>query len=131
MNKEEYKFSYKVFDSIEELPKEDGVLLNQARKETKNSYAPYSRFRVAAVGRLSNGEIITGTNQENASYPAGICAERVLLSSASSQYLGVAIESIAITYDNENGEGNLPIPPSAIAGHSWKNMSIASIQRSG
>ncbi len=110
----EYKFSYEVFDSSDELSQEDAMLLNEARNTTKHSYAPYSRFRVAAVAKLSDGKIIAGTNQENASYPAGICAERVLLSSVSSQHPGATIETIAITYDNENGENNRPISPCGI-----------------
>jgi cytidine deaminase len=114
MNKQEYTFSFEVFDSTDELSKEDAMLLNEARTATKYSYAPYSRFRVAAVGKLSNGEIIKGTNQENASYPAGICAERVLLSSASSQYPNVSIETIAVSYDNENDKSNHPISPCGI-----------------
>ena len=110
----EYKFSYEVFDSSDELSQEDAMLLNEARNTTKHSYAPYSRFRVAAVAKLSDGKIIAGTNQENASYPAGICAERVLLSSVSSQHPGATIETIAITYNNENGENNRPISPCGI-----------------
>jgi len=110
----EYKFSYEVFDSISELSQEDALLLEEARNTTKHSYAPYSRFCVAAVAKLSNEKIIAGTNQENASYPAGICAERVLLSSVSSQHPGIAIETIAITYNNENGESNRPISPCGI-----------------
>jgi cytidine deaminase len=114
MNKTEYRFSFDVFDSIDELAEEDALLLSEAKKAIQHSYAPYSRFRVAAVAKLANGKIIVGTNQENASYPAGICAERVLLSSASSQYPGVSIETIAVTYDNENGESNRPISPCGI-----------------
>jgi len=110
----EYKFSYEVFDSSEDLSREDAMLLNEARNSTKHSYAPYSRFRVAAVAKLSNGKIIGGSNQENASYPAGICAERVLLSSISSQHPGTTIETIAITYNNENGESDRPISPCGI-----------------
>src|ERR1022692_763595 len=103
MNKTEYKFSFDVFDSIDELSESDALLLSEAKKATQHAYAPYSRFRVAAVAKLANGKLVTGANQENASYPAGICAERVLLSSASSQYPGIAIEAIAVTYNNENG----------------------------
>src|SRR5580693_1220840 len=114
MKKEEHKFSVDVFENIDELPEEDAFLLNEARKATRFAYAPYSRFRVSAVAGLANGKIISGTNQENASYPAGICAERVLLSSASSQYPGVAIETIAISYENENGGSRNPISPCGI-----------------
>lgn len=114
MNKTEYQFSFDVFDSADELPDEDSLLLDEAKRATRHAYAPYSRFRVAAVARLANGKIIAGTNQENASYPAGICAERVLLSSVSSQYPGIAIETIAVTYVNENGESSHPIAPCGI-----------------
>ena len=79
------------------------ALLSEAREITKFAYAPYSNFRVGAVAKLINGEKVTGTNQENASYPAGICAERTLLSTASSLFPGVAIDTIAISYNNING----------------------------
>src|SRR5450631_892536 len=114
MNKTEYKFSFDVFDSIGELPEIDALLLSEARKATQYAYAPYSRFRVGAAAKLANGKTVIGTNQENASYPAGICAERVLLSSVSSQYPGIAIEAIAVTYQNENGHSDRPISPCGI-----------------
>jgi cytidine deaminase len=65
---------------------------------------------------LKNGVIVSGANQENASFPVGICAERVLLSSISSQYPGTVIERIAISYDNRNSEAesNKPISPCGI-----------------
>jgi cytidine deaminase len=112
--KQEVRFSFDVYDSINELSEEDAMLLCEAQKATKYSYAPYSRFRVAAVAKLSNGKIVTGTNQENASFPAGICAERVLLSSVSSQFPDANIESIAISYKNENGQSDHPISPCGI-----------------
>ena len=111
MNKEEYQFSYEVYDSADDLEKQDAWLLNEAREVTDTAYAPYSNFNVGAVAKLVNGEIVAGTNQENASYPAGLCAERVLLSSAATLYPGVAIESIAISYNNNNGESSHPISP--------------------
>ncbi len=114
MNKTEYIFAFDVYDSIDELSEQDAFLLKEAKNATEHAYAPYSRFRVAAVAKLANGKFVAGTNQENASYPAGICAERVLLSSVSSQYPGIAIETIAVTYDNINGESNHPISPCGI-----------------
>jgi len=114
MNKEEYQFSYEVYDSADDLEKPDAWLVNEAREVTATAYAPYSNFNVGAVAKLVNGEIVAGTNQENASYPAGLCAERVLLSSAATLYPGVAIESIAISYNNNNGESNHPISPCGI-----------------
>jgi cytidine deaminase len=114
MNKEAYQFSYEVYDSVEELDKEDAWLLNEAREVTSAAYAPYSNFNVGAVAKMANGEIVAGTNQENASYPAGLCAERVLLSSAATLYPNVAIDSIAISYNNTHGESNHPISPCGI-----------------
>ncbi|HXB46009.1 MAG TPA: cytidine deaminase [Puia sp.] len=114
MNKTEYKFSFDVFDSIGELPETDALLLGEARKAIQYAYAPYSRFRVGAIAELANGKTVIGTNQENASYPAGICAERVLLSSVSSQFPGIAIKVIAITYHNDSGQSDRPISPCGI-----------------
>jgi cytidine deaminase len=111
MKKDEYKFSFDVYDSIEELSEEDAWLLNEAREVTGHAYAPYSHFQVGAVAKLSNGEIVAGSNQENASFPVGLCAERVLLASASSLYPKVPIESMAISYQPGNGGSDHPISP--------------------
>ncbi len=119
MQKEEYKFSVTTYDSIEELNQADSFLLSEARSVTQFAYAPYSNFQVGAVAKLTNGETVTGTNQENASYPAGICAERVLLSSASSQFPGVAIEAVAIAYNNLKGKSNRPVSPCGICRQSF------------
>ena len=111
MDKKEYNFEFEHYDSVDELLKEDAWLLMEARANTKNAYAPYSNFNVAAVARLANGEIVIGTNQENASYPVGICAERSLLATAASLFPGIAIDTMAISYDNLNGESSKPISP--------------------
>ncbi len=111
MNTKEYHFAFTVYDSVNELSKADAALLHEARTVTKNAYAPYSNFNVAAVASLSNGEIVAGTNQENASYPVGICAERVLLSIVASLHPSATINTIAIAYNNLNGESNKPISP--------------------
>ncbi len=109
-----FEFNFDVFHSIDELPEADAILLKGAIEATKNAYAPYSNFHVAAMARLSNGEYISGTNQENASYPVGICAERTLLSAVSAIYPKQPIEAIAITYDNLNGLSDHPITPCGI-----------------
>ena len=114
MKKEAYQFNFEVYDSANDLNEQDAQLLNEARKATQLAYAPYSNFQVGAVARLGNGEFIKGTNQENASFPVGICAERVLLSTASSIHPTVPIETIAISYHNINGESNRPISPCGI-----------------
>ena len=96
MNTKKFEFEYKVYDDISELDKSDIFLLTKARSVTSKAYAPYSNFFVGAAAILENGETVVGTNQENASYPVGICAERVLLASASSLYPKVPIDIIAI-----------------------------------
>lgn len=97
MNMIEKTVSLQVHESENSLSKEDLTLLNLAREATKRAHAPYSQFFVGAALRLSNGEIITGNNQENAAYPSGLCAERVAMFYAGSQYPGITIESIAVT----------------------------------
>jgi cytidine deaminase len=114
MNKEEYNFSFEVYQSIDELLPADAQLVKQARDITANAYAPYSHFNVGAIAKLSNGQIVTGTNQENAAYPVGICAERVLLSSAATLFPNIAINTMAISYDNKNGKSNHPISPCGV-----------------
>ncbi|MHA4811241.1 cytidine deaminase [Flavitalea flava] len=122
MQKKEYAFVYEEYPSEDELSEQDAQLLNQAKAITNNAYAPYSRFKVGVVARLTNGHTLSGTNQENASYPAGICAERVLLSTASSLYPGVAIESMAVSYKNENGPSDRPISPCGICRQSLQEF---------
>lgn len=119
MKTEEFKFNISIYDSIDELNEEDASLLSGARRVTQFAYAPYSHFQVGAFAKLENGETVSGTNQENASYPAGICAERTLLSTASSLYPGVGIETIAITYHNLNGNSDKPASPCGICRQSF------------
>ena len=111
MKKENYSFSYTVYNSAAELSEEDAQLLNEAREMTQHAYAPYSNFHVGAIAKLSNGEKISGSNQENASFPVGLCAERVLLASAASRFPKIAIETIAISYNSESVKSNHPVAP--------------------
>jgi len=90
------------YDSAEELPLQQKELLEQAEQAAKSAYAPYSKFKVGAAVLLDNGKIITGSNQENASYPLGLCAERVALFAASAQNPGMKITGIAVTSSSEN-----------------------------
>ncbi len=114
MKKKDIHFSVQIYASSEELDTTDKALLTAARVATSKAYAPYSKFLVGAVASLANGQIIAGTNQENASYPVGICAERVLLSIIASLHPGVAVNTIAISYDNQHGESGHPISPCGI-----------------
>jgi cytidine deaminase len=119
MNNEVFSFDFNVYESIDELNNEDTELLREARKVTEFAYVPYSNFRVGAFAKLINGETVSGTNQENASYPAGICAERTLMSVASTLFPNVGIETIAISYNNLNGKSNRPISPCGICRQSF------------
>ena len=113
MAENKFEFSYQVFNSSSDLDEKDAWLLNEARSITEQAYAPYSKFHVAAVAILKNGKIVAGTNQENASYPVGICAERVLLATASSNYPGEPIQTMAISYKNLSNpiQSNHPVSP--------------------
>lgn len=102
---------YELFDDAAELAPEDAALLEEARSHTYLSYAPYSHFNVAAAARLQDGTIVYGANQENASYPVGICAERTLLSTISSQFSKEKATTIAISYSNQDGTSNHPVGP--------------------
>lgn len=100
-----------LFDSLEELPKEALLLMNKATEARKNAYAPYSNFTVGAALQLDNHIIITGNNQENASYPSGLCAERTAIYYANAQYPNARILRMAITAGSKTTRTQSPIPP--------------------
>lgn len=95
----------------EELNETDRKLIDMAKEATSRSYAPYSHFSVGAAALLENGKIITGTNQENAAYPSGICAERTVLFYANSEYPDQAVDTLAIAARSQSGYLERPIPP--------------------
>lgn len=111
MKEHKFEFQYEVYNDISDLKKDDAELLVKARTVTKQAYAPYSNFFVGAVAQLNNGHIVSGTNQENASYPVGICAERVLLGNAATLYPGISIDTLAISYDSKEVPSDHPISP--------------------
>lgn len=88
----------------EELPIEDQRLIELAIAATRHSYAPYSQFHVGAALLLANGVEISGCNQENAAFPAGICAERTAIFAAGAQHPDVAIQTLAIAARTANDE---------------------------
>ena len=100
-----------IYQGLEELPKEVISLMQKAFKARENAYAPYSSFNVGAALLLDNGEIITGNNQENASYPSGLCAERTAIYYAGSQYPKVKIIRMAISAASKKNQTTKPIPP--------------------
>jgi len=100
-----------VFESIQELSQVERNLMNKAIEIRKNAYAPYSKFRVGAVILLDNGEIVVGSNQENAAYPSGLCAERVAIFHAGTVYPDATILKIVITAASDNNPTVTPVPP--------------------
>jgi len=86
--------------AYDELIEADQHLVDAAKEATFRSYAPYSHFKVGAAAKLANGEVVCGSNQENAAYPSGTCAERTTLFYANSTYPDVAVEAIAIAARN-------------------------------
>lgn len=97
MKKIELVCSVEEYTSMNELRESDKTLINMATVALSSAYAPYSQFQVGAALLLENGTMVSGSNQENAAYPSGLCAERVAFFSAASQYPGETIVSIAIT----------------------------------
>ena len=124
MNEKKFEIEYELYDDISELKEPDAFLLKEARSVTKQAYAPYSNFYVGAAAKLVNGQIVAGTNQENASFPVGLCAERVLLASASTLYPEIAIETMAISYNSENGNSNQPIAPCGMCRQSLQEYEL-------
>jgi len=87
---------YKEYASEQELEPQDRELARVALEAIRGSYSPYSHFQVGAALRLADGTIVKGANQENAAYPAGLCAERVAMFAASANYPDVPFDTLAI-----------------------------------
>ena len=94
--------------TLESLDSESKYLIHKAKEATAHSYAPYSKFMVGAAALLENGKVITGSNQENAAYPSGMCAERVAIFAAASQQPEQKIVKIAIVAKHKNAKELLP-----------------------
>ena len=92
---------YQQFNNISELELIEIQLLEEAEKAASKAYAPYSKFKVGCALLLENGLIVSGNNQENASYPLGLCAERVAFFNAGANYSGIKIKSAAIYAESE------------------------------
>jgi cytidine deaminase len=102
---------FEEYENAEHLDLNDKLLLENAEKALGTAYAPYSEFRVGASVLLDNGEIISGSNQENAAYPSGLCAERVALFHAKSRYPDVVIKAIAVTARSDHFVIDHPVSP--------------------
>lgn len=100
-----------VFDNVNDLPQNILALMQKAVEAREKAYAPYSKFHVGVAILLDNNQIITGSNQENASYPSGLCAERTAIYYAGSQYPNAKIQQMAISAGSKNKPTKTPIPP--------------------
>ncbi|MNK60949.1 Cytidine deaminase [compost metagenome] len=103
--------SFTIFDNLNELSAEIQDLMNQAIEVRKKAYSPYSKFKVGAALLLDNGKVILGSNQENAAYPSGLCAERTAIFYAGSAYPEAKILKMAITAASDINQTTAPIPP--------------------
>lgn len=97
MNEQKFTINYLQFDNIDQLDAADRELCLMAEQALATSYSPYSKFRVGTAIALEDGEIVMGSNQENAAYPSGLCAERVALYAIGANKPGAVIKTMAIT----------------------------------
>ncbi len=128
MKEERFQVSYLVYENEDALPSEDALLLAGARKAMDSAYAPYSRFLVGAAALLENGQIIFGSNQENASFPLALCAERVALAAVESAFPNAKIMAMAIAIRNLKRKIERPAAPcgacrQVIAEKEWRQKS--------
>lgn len=100
-----------VFENADQLPGDFRKLIKMAHDAVSTAYAPYSNFFVGAAVILENGEILVGSNQENAAYSMCLCAERVALAAAASRYPGVPIKAIAVTAKSNKKPIDQPVSP--------------------
>ena len=111
MKQIEIRTSFTVYQSLDELPQEIQSLMQQAVEVRKNAYAPYSKFKVGTALHLDNGKVVLGSNQENAAYPSGLCAERVAIFQSGAIYPDAKILKMAITAASDTNQTAAPIPP--------------------
>lgn len=100
-----------VFNSFDELSPTEKEYMYKAIETRKNAYAPYSNFQVGAAVVLDNGMVLQGSNQENAAYPSGLCAERVVIFYAGANYPTNKIEKLFISATPSTRDSENPIPP--------------------
>lgn len=97
-----------VVEHLEDLDAESKYLAHKAKDAANHAYAPYSKFLVGAAILLDDGTVVTGTNQENAAYPSGMCAERVALYAAIAQHPESKIVKIAVVAKRKTAKELLP-----------------------
>lgn len=124
MKRVQFEFDYFEFDSIEELNRLDQKLVQASVSACEKAYAPYSKFRVGASILLEDGEIVTGSNQENASLNCGICAERNVLFAAAHNHKGKVIDTICISAKNSQGLTKNAITPCGLCRQSILELEL-------
>lgn len=111
MKKIEIASSAILYNDISELSADDKMLMEKAIEAREKAYAPYSKFHVGAAILLANNKIVLGNNQENAAYPSGMCAERVAIWKAGSEYPNVKILKLAISASSSTKLVDKPVGP--------------------
>ncbi len=111
MKKVELNNYYFEYASVDELERDDRLLLDEATNAVEKAYSPYSNYSVGAALLLENGKIITGNNQENVAFPSGLCAERVVLFYASANFPDIPIKAVAVTAKSKIIDVDSPITP--------------------
>jgi len=111
MKKKVITSTLSIFENLKELPKETQELFKKAVEARDKAYAPYSNYSVGAAIRLESGKIIQGSNQENAAYPSGLCAERTAIFYAGANHPEEKIKQIAISVKSKEKTVDAPGPP--------------------
>lgn len=111
MNTITYDTVFYSFEELSQLPVEMIDVMNRAIEARENAYAPYSQFQVGAAVLLDDGTIVKGSNQENAAYPSGLCAERTAIFSVGANYPNHKIKAICISASSMLKDTMEPIPP--------------------
>ena len=111
MRKIKIEAELEVYEDFSELPQDVQQLMKEAFAARDSAYAPYSEFHVGAALLLSNGEIVRGSNQENAAYPSGLCAERTAIYYAGANFPDEKLEVMAISATGKRKPSTTPIPP--------------------
>ena len=107
----EIKITFEAIANYEALDQTEKKLFNAARKIRDKAYAAYSHFHVGCAILLENGEIITGSNQENAAYPSGLCAERTTIFWTAANFPDMKIKKLFVIGAPKDAVSSTPIPP--------------------
>ena len=111
MKNKKLEIRYEEFSSLEELAPDEKKTALEAVRARENAYAPYSGFKVGAAVLMANGELVSGSNQENAASPSGLCAERTAMFAAGARYPGMAMKILAVAGGGKEGLSELPTSP--------------------